>query len=184
MYRNLQKIYRSTRTLQELLVFTLSLFLTSGVVDLNPPDINFQLEPHINAMANEFLQSGLVAPSECTRLLIMDVANRSASICKSESHSAELHLPEDQPALLATKLTNQRLSTVVYHQVRCLTTILGTDMYKMKDLTSLLKPMYHNIIFKLGGGKPSSSDLKMLDRPMVWIEKAKSVSLFKICPIA
>ncbi len=159
--------------------------LTSGIVSLNHLYNNFQLDvgPLIDAMINEFLQSDSGGPTECTRLFIMDFANSSTLIPQSENHAAELHLPEDQPALLATKLANQRLEKVVYQQVRCLTTILGTDIYNMKDLATLSKPMYHNILFKLGGEKPSGNDLKMLDRPMVWIEEAPLVSFFNY-PIA
>ncbi len=161
--------------------------LTSGGVSLNHSYNNFQIQVghHIDTIINEFLLSDSASPSECTRLFIMDVTNTSTLISKSESHADELHLPEDQPALLATKLTNQRLAKAVYQQVRCLTTILNTDIYNMRDLASLTKPINHHIILKLGGRKPSGSELKMLDRPMVWIEEEPLVRLYsKSCPIA
>ncbi len=129
--------------------------------------------PDIDVITNKLLkQKSVETLLDCTKLFIGDIANTSLFISQSSRYPAKLNLQQHRPVLLATNLTNNRLATVIGQQVPCLTTILNTDKYNMKDLASLSKTLNRHIIFKSGGRKPSSRELMMIDRPMVWIEEA------------
>ncbi len=163
------------------MVLLLSL-INNSIIPINYP---LFAGPDIDALTKELLKSDSTGLMECTKLFILDVADTNAFMPGNYTFGAKPHSQQDEPVFLATKLNNHGIAKVVRLQVRCLTTIISTDFYNMKDLVSLSKVTQDHVIFKLGGRKPRGAELKMPDRPVVWIEEASMVRLcFQFAQIA
>ncbi len=129
--------------------------------------------PDIGAMARNLVKSDFVEQSDCTRLLVVDAANSSLpSPTKAHIMDSLLHMQHGQPAIVLSSLKRAK---PIYDEVGCLISILGTDNYDISDLAPLTLGMKHHLVFKLGGRRPNAKELKLSDRPFIWIQQNPSV---------
>ncbi len=165
-------------------------FLNSHQSFINFLDTN----PDINDLVKR-LKDIISRPSQqttCFTLLATEegrsVKNASTSL-RDTAAFIQTMAKNRESLYLSNNLSSWKIVNVINEEVGCLTTILQTDLYDAKSLAQMTRKMRHHSIYKLGGKKPGSDELKMHDRPVVWVEEKPLVSvcsefIAKLCQIS